>query len=128
MSTKIKKCPFCISHKVVKRGIQDGLQTYWCRSCNKRFRSQRKAKSILTGNIFDDYVFRKQTIRELIDIYSLDKKTIVKYISNVIVEKKDNHCPREIYLVVDATYFGKRKEGSSWGVILFRDAIKKENL
>lgn len=30
--------------------------------------------------------------------------------------------------MVDATYFGKRKDGSSWGVILFRDAKKKENL
>jgi hypothetical protein len=30
--------------------------------------------------------------------------------------------------VVDATYFGKRIEGTSWGVILFRDAKEKENL
>jgi len=30
--------------------------------------------------------------------------------------------------VVDATYFGKRKEGTSWGVILFRDKTRKENL
>ena len=43
------------------------------------------------------------------------------------MEKKE-HKPREIYLVVDATYFGKRKEGSSWGVILFREYLQKENL
>jgi hypothetical protein len=30
--------------------------------------------------------------------------------------------------VVDATYFGKRKNGTSWGVILFRDSKRKENL
>jgi transposase-like protein len=128
MSTKTKKCPFCSSAKVVKRGRQDGLQTYWCRSCGKRFRNQRKAKNILTGNIFDDFVFRKQTIRELIDIHQLNKKTIVKYLESITVKKKDDHIPREIYLVVDATYFGKRKDGTSWGVILFRDSIKKENL
>lgn len=42
--------------------------------------------------------------------------------------KEKKHEPREIHLVVDATYFGKRKEGTSWGVILFRDGLKKENL
>lgn len=128
MSTKTKKCPSCGSGKVVKRGIQDGIQTYWCRNCNLRFRSQRKAKTILTGNIFDDFVFRKQTVRELKEIHNLDKKTIVKYLDSITVKKKDDHIPREIYLVVDATYFGKRKEGSSWGVILFRDSIRKENI
>ncbi len=39
-----------------------------------------------------------------------------------------HHTPRPIRLVVDATYFGKRKEQTSWGVLLFRDATKKENL
>lgn len=30
--------------------------------------------------------------------------------------------------MVDATYFGTRKNNKSWGVILFRDATEKENL
>ena len=38
------------------------------------------------------------------------------------------HTPRAIHLVVDATYFGKRTDDTSWGVILFRDADLKENL
>lgn len=42
--------------------------------------------------------------------------------------KEKVHTPRPIHLVVDATYFGKRKESTSWGVILFRDPVKKENL
>lgn len=128
MSTKTKKCPLCNGGNVIKKGKQDGVQRYLCRGCGKKFRSKRKTKSILTGNIFDDFVFRKQTVRELKDIHCLDKKTVTRYLDSVIVKKKDDHVPREIYLVVDATYFGKRKEGSSWGVILFRDALKKENL
>jgi hypothetical protein len=128
MSTKTKKCPLCNGLKVIKKGMQDGIQRYLCRICGKKFRSERRAKKILTGNIFDDFVFRKQTIRELIDIHQLDKKTIVKYLDSITVKKKDDHVPREIHLVVDATYFGKRKEGTSWGVILFRDFTKKENL
>lgn len=31
-------------------------------------------------------------------------------------------------MVVDATYFGKRKDNTSWGVILFRDSDLKENI
>jgi hypothetical protein len=128
MSTKTKKCPFCSGLKVIKKGIQDGIQRYQCKLCKKKFRSERRAKTIPTGNIFDDFVFRKQTIRELKELHQLDKKTIVKYLNSITVKKKDDHIPREIYLVVDATYFGKRKEGTSWGVILFRDVIRKENL
>ena len=41
---------------------------------------------------------------------------------------KKIHNPRPIHLVVDATYFGSRKDATSWGVILFRDSDKKENL
>lgn len=45
-----------------------------------------------------------------------------------MVKKKTDHNPRPINLVVDATYFGTRKNYKSWGVILFRDATEKENL
>lgn len=31
-------------------------------------------------------------------------------------------------MVVDATYFGKRKDNTSWGVVLSRDSDQKENL
>jgi transcription elongation factor Elf1 len=127
MSTKTKKCPVCVVGKVVKRGIQNGLQTYWCKSCGNRFRSERKKKISTIKDIFNNLSFRKQTVRELVDIHQLNKKTISSYIHNYEVEKKI-HTPRGIYLVVDATYFGKRKEGSSWGVILFRDSLQKENL
>ncbi len=38
------------------------------------------------------------------------------------------HFPRKINLVVDALYFGERKEKTSWCPIAFRDPKKKENL
>jgi transcription elongation factor Elf1 len=127
MSTKTKKCPLCGEGRVVKRGIQNGLQTYWCKHCGNRFRSERKKKISTIKDIFNNLSFRKQTVRELVDIHQLNKKTISSYIHSYEVEEKV-HKPRGIYLVVDATYFGKRKEGSSWGVILFRDSLQKENL
>lgn len=127
MSTKTKKCPLCNGVDVIKKGKQDGVQRYLCRVCGKKFRSERRKKKILTKDIFNDFVFGKQTVRELKPQYGLDKKTI----RNCLDQYRNGsrvHRPRDIYLVVDATYFGKRKEGTSWGVILFRDYLEKENL
>lgn len=56
-----------------------------------------------------------------------DKKTIIRYLNLHTLPEK-THTPRPIHLVVDATYFGKRTDDSAWGVILFRNADRKENL
>ena len=121
---KTKKCVSCGSDWVVKRGVQDGVQTYWCRSCNKRFRSERRRNH---DDLWNAYVFNKQTVRELKEQTGYDKKTIFKYLDGHEVPQKI-HAPRSIHLVVDATYFGTRIDHKAWGVILFRDADQKENL
>lgn len=125
MSTKTKKCPVCGSLEVVKRGIQDGVQIYWCKENNHRFRNKKRDHH---EDVWDEYVFHKQTIRELKKETGHDKKTILGYLKRFEVKKKTDHVPRNINLVVDATYFGKRRTGESWGVILFRDPKMKENL
>lgn len=89
-----------------------------------RFRNKRRPNH---EDLWNAYVFHKQTIRELVEETGHDKKTIMKYLDSYAVPLKQHH-PRPIHLVVDATYFGNRKNRTGWGVILFRDAIKKENL
>jgi transposase-like protein len=127
MSTKTKKCPLCNSSKVVKRGIQNGLQTYWCKECNNRFRSERKKKIHIVEDMWNMYVFRKQTIRELKEIYQVDKKTVVSYLEQHIPKEKV-HNPRPVNLVVDATYFGTREDRQCWCIVVFRDPKEKENI
>lgn len=114
---------------MVKRGIQDGLQTYWCREkeCGKRFRSERKRKHFLGKDIFKEFVFNKQTVRELKENYCLDKKTIRSILDTYIPPKKE-HEPRKVYLVADATYLGKEKNQEPWCKVVFRDPKRKENL
>lgn len=109
---------------MVKRGVQDGVQTYWCKHCNGRFRSERRKNH---EDLWHAYVFNKQTVRELKEDTGYDKKTIFKYLDSVVVPKKE-HNQRSIHLVVDATYFGTRVDKKAWGVILFRDSDQKENL
>lgn len=105
--------------------MQDGVQTYWCRSCGCRFRNARKDDG--HNDLWFKYVFGKQTVRELAEQTGYDKKTIFKYLDAIVLPQKE-HNPRPIHLVVDATYFGTRTDNTSWGVILFRDFDQRENL
>lgn len=76
--------------------------------------------------LWDNYVFGKQTLRELSEDIGLSKLSIKKSFGTLsIIEKK--HIPRKINLVADSTFFGKR-ETNQWGVTVFRDWSKKENL
>ena len=105
--------------------MQNDVQTYWCKSCDCRFRSERRSEG--HEDLWNAYVFNKQTVRELRENTGYDKKTIFKYLDEHKVPEK-KHVPRPIHLVVDATYFGTRIDKTAWGVILFRDSDRKENI
>jgi hypothetical protein len=52
-------------------------------------------------------------------------------LKNLLIEYEaptKTHDPRRINLLVDALYFGERKEQTSWCAIVFRDPKRKENL
>ena len=107
--------------------MQDGVQTYSCKDCGKRFRSPRREKTSLILKIAADFVFHKQTFRELREIYGIDWRIIRDLFQSYQPLLKE-HRPRAIHLVVDATYFGERKEKTSWCIVAFRDSDEKENL
>jgi hypothetical protein len=44
----------------------------------------------------------------------------------ILPEKK--HTPRPVHILADATYFGERKEETSWCVVVARDQYVKEDL
>lgn len=75
---------------------------------------------------WDSYVFGKQTLRELSEDTNTSKLTLKRKFDRLFLPEKQ-HSPRAIHLVVDATFFGKRETGQ-WGVVVFRDWDKKENL
>jgi DNA-directed RNA polymerase subunit RPC12/RpoP len=127
MIRKTKICPDCGSKNTIKKGLEDGKQSYKCKDCNKRFRNKSRKVNILDKDIWSDFVFHKQTIRELKKRYSLSKSSIVRILHKHELKEKV-HNTRDVYLSVDATYFGTRKRGTSWGVLVFRDNVLKENL
>lgn len=122
-----KKCPKCDSTKTIKKGKKRGVQTYQCKDCLKFFSSERRNKSILQRKLWKEYIFNKQTVRELKENYHFDKR-VIKELLNQYKPPKKSHFPRRINLVVDATYFGLRKEQTSWCLVVFRDPKSKENI
>ena len=82
----------------------DGVQTYQCTVCTKRFRNKRKEHTKEEESVWHDYVFKKQVLRELIEDYHRDIRTLHQYLINHVVPAKE-HTPRALFVVVDALYF-----------------------
>lgn len=74
------------------------------------------------SKLWDDYVKGKQTYTQLAEKYSCSKKTIQRRLDKVIIQTIDKQ-PKEVIVLMDTTYWGK-----GFGVMLFKDAISKENL
>ena len=83
-----------------------------------------KEKQII--QFWNSYVFGKQTLRELSEDFNTSKRTLKREFEKLTLAEKQ-HSPRAIHLVVDATFFGK-KSAKQWGVVVFRDWDRKENL
>ena len=112
---------------MIKRGVQDGVQIYKCKNCGVRFRNERREHLKIENDIWFDFVFKKQVIRELKETYKLGKRTIQTFLEKYILPIKI-HNPRALFVVVDATYFRKVKNTEPWCAVVFRDPIRKENL
>lgn len=88
------------------------------------FRNKRRlVKSKAIKQLWGNYIFGKQTMREM----NTDKRTIRKLFQKYQAPIK-HHWPRSIHLVVDATYFGERTKDTSWCVAVARDSKNKEDL
>lgn len=66
-------------------------------------------------------------MRELKSRHGKDRRTLKDFLGEYKAPEK-KHDPRRINLVVDALYFGERKEATSWCAVCFRDPKRKENL
>ncbi len=81
------------------------MQIYGCNDCKHRWRNEKRITK--HHDIWNDFVFHKQTIREICDERGVDKKSVHKYLKEYTVLKKENHNPRPIHLVIDTTRIRK---------------------
>lgn len=82
---------------------------------------------MLAKHLWQDYVFGKQTLRELTVNFHVDRRTTRGLLDRYTPPKKKHH-PRSVRLVTDATYFGERTEDTSWCVVVARDPERREDL
>jgi len=104
-----------------------GVQIYRCTRCNHRFQRAHRTRTEALQQLWSDYVFHKQTVPELAENYQHDRRTIRKELDAYQAPAKQHH-PRPVHVLTDATYWGERKEGLSWCVLVARDADQHENL
>jgi hypothetical protein len=121
-----RKCIKCNSLNITKKGYQNNTQRYYCKDCKTKFQIKTNRKALpKTEELFYSFSFHKQTLKELSRLYHI-RTSIVQKLFDEYVLPKVIHTPREVYLQVDATYFGSKE--SKFCLILFRDHVNKENL
>lgn len=103
------------------------MRVYHCLVCGRWFVSARRNHSKHIKQLWHDYVFGKQTVKQLSAIYDMDRREVRACLNQYRAPKKEHH-PHPIHLVTDATYFGGRKEETSWCVMVARDPKEKEDL
>lgn len=75
--------------------------------------------------MFQEYFYQRQTLKCLADKYSLSTPTIRKTINQYQVIKTPSK-PRDVIVIADATFLGKRID--KFGVLVFKDAITSKVL
>lgn len=119
-----KKCVFCASLNIIKKGKQNNNQRYYCKDCKKKFQANRKPP-LEREEVFYFFTFHKQTFKEMSRIYHIRRSEVQKIIDEFKIPSII-HKAREVYLQIDATYFGTKE--NKFCLILFRDHINKQNL
>ena len=120
----IKKCPFCKSNNVSKKGKRKNVQRYKCQICGKWFQNKRR-KSKLQNKLWKEYVHGKQTATELGSKYGKCRQWISSQLNEINTDdnKIINIKPQSIIVVVDTVFFTR-----DYGVTIFREPNLKKNL
>ncbi|MFB9119632.1 transposase [Bergeyella porcorum] len=92
---------------------------YKCLNCLKFFTGGNHLNSIV---LWQEYTQGKQTYTQLAQKYDCSIKTIQRKIDDYKIENHPKE-PRKVIVLMDTTYWGR-----TFGVMLFKDAITKENL
>lgn len=102
-----------------KYGFVKGVQRYKCSLCGKQFLGGQRLDNT---QIWEEYTKGKQTYAQLAERYDCSIKTIQRHIDAFNIEKAIP-VASVVIVLMDTTYWGR-----NFGVMLFKDAISKENL
>lgn len=112
-----KKCFYCGSTKLKKSGTKEGKQRYFCKTCKKRFIEH---KTININKLYYEYVYKKQSVKQLSDKYKVSTKTILRKLHKKESETIQKQSKQEVVLLMDATY-----RNHNFGLLVFKDVYQK---
>ena len=97
----------------------NGKQRYKCAACGKRFIGGERLNNQI---LWQEYVEGKQTYIQLACKYACTSRTVQRRLDKAGT-KKISSSPKEVIVLMDTTYFGRK-----FGVMLFKDSLTGENL
>ena len=83
----IKKCSFCESDQVIKKGKRRNIQRYQCEHCGKNFQN-KKRKSKFQNKLWNEYVHGKQTAQQLGNKYNKSRQWVLSQLNDINVDDK----------------------------------------
>jgi hypothetical protein len=94
-------------------------QNYLCKSCGKQFVFR---KVIDNQSLYKEYIFGKQTLKQLSDKYQISIRTVQRRLSSV-GSTRIISSGKQVVVLMDATYWGR-----NFGVVVMKDARTKKIL
>ena len=109
----------CGSESTVKNGHIGTKQYYKCKECGRQFVGGNRLNA---NQLWHEYVFGRQTIKDLATTNECSERTIRRKLAEVEVERHRVE-PRNVILAIDTTYFGRGN-----GLMVFYDVCRNEVL
>lgn len=110
----LKICFYCGSRSTKKNGTFRGKQRFKCFDCGRQFIYR---KSLDVDKLYNDYLFGKQTIRQLSIYYGISESTVRRKLSlkrsTRIISRDKN-----VVVLMDTTYWGRK-----FGVVVMKDSL-----
>lgn len=102
--------------------MRRGVHRYKCTECCKQFQSERRP-FVFIKQLWQAYVWGKQTLVQLAVLYHLSVPTVQKYLDAYTPVRHQSLIPQLTILIADTTFWGR-----SYGVCVFRSPTLKKNL
>jgi hypothetical protein len=99
--------------------LANGKQRYKCHDCKRQFLGGSRLNA---PELWDAYVYGKQTYAQLAIKYSCSVKTIQREIDSYKVTLSKPYS-RSVIVLMDTTYWGR-----GFGVMLFKDSLSGHSL
>lgn len=106
---------------VIKKGKQTGLQRYQCKDCKRNFQNKPR-KSRLQTTLWKQYIWHRQTIKQLAVKYHKSIDWVRRHLDRVSVDTY-KPLPQSVVAIADITFFGR-----GYGILVFRSQELKQNL